>query len=178
MIRRTAGYLLVLLAAAYLYFMYNDTVISGILLFLILYLPVSALYLILAKGRIEAELERVPAMGETGRQIRAGAVVKNRSRMTGIRYELSLTVGNIYDKKRYCTAQPQEQAVTVAIALAEHLLGGDGAVRVHGGGFAGTIQAYVPRQKEIAFQQGMEAVLGQGCCHFLRIRPVGGAVLA
>ena len=62
MIRRTAGYLLVLLAAAYLYFMYNDTVISGILLFLILYLPVSALYLILAKGRIEAELERVPAM--------------------------------------------------------------------------------------------------------------------
>ena len=100
MIRRTAGYLLVLLAAAYLYFMYNDTVISGILLFLILYLPVSALYLILAKGRIEAELERVPAMGETGRQIRAGAVVKNRSRMTGIRYELSLTVGNIYDKKR------------------------------------------------------------------------------
>ena len=100
MIRRTAGYLLVLLAAAYLYFMYNDTVISGILLFLILYLPVSALYLILAKGRIEAELKRVPAMGETGRQIRAGAVVKNRSRMTGIRYELSLTVGNIYDKKR------------------------------------------------------------------------------
>ncbi len=78
----------------------------------------------------------------------------------------------------YCTAQPQEQAVTVAIALAEHLLGGDGAVRVHGGGFAGTIQAYVPRQKETAFQQGMEAVLGQGCCHFLRIRPVGGAVLA
>lgn len=78
----------------------------------------------------------------------------------------------------YCTAQPQEQAVTVAIALAEHLLGGDGAVRVHGGGFAGTIQVYVPRQKETAFQQGMEAVLGQGCCHFLRIRPVGGAVLA
>lgn len=78
----------------------------------------------------------------------------------------------------YCTAQPQEQAVTVAIALAEHLLGEDGAVRVHGGGFAGTIQAYVPRQKETAFQQGMEAVLGQGCCHFLRIRPVGGAVLA
>ncbi len=100
MIRRTAGYLLVLLAAAYLYFMYNDTVISGILMFLILYLPVSALYLILTKGKIEAELERVPAMGETGRQIRAGAVVKNRSRMTGIRYELSLTVGNIYDKKR------------------------------------------------------------------------------
>ena len=65
MIRRTAGYLLVLLAAAYLYFMYNDTVISGILLFLILYLPVSAPYLILAKGRIVAELERGPAIGET-----------------------------------------------------------------------------------------------------------------
>lgn len=100
MIKRLAGYLVVLLGAAYLYFMYNDTVISGILMFLILYMPASVLYLFLIKGKVMAELERVPAMGETGKQIRAGAVVRNKARVTGIRYELFLTVGNIHDKKR------------------------------------------------------------------------------
>ncbi|MDR3767054.1 MAG: galactokinase family protein [Butyricicoccus sp.] len=78
----------------------------------------------------------------------------------------------------YCVSAPQNQAVCVAIALAEHLLAGDGAVRVHGGGFAGTIQAYVPTEKQQAFLEGMESVLGKGCCHFLRIRAVGGAILA
>lgn len=78
----------------------------------------------------------------------------------------------------YCTARPQEQAVPMAIALAQHLLDGEGAVRVHGGGFAGTVQAYVPMARCEAFRTGMEAVLGTGCCHFLFIRPEGGAVIA
>ena len=69
------------------------------------------------------------------------------------------------------------QAVPLAIALAGQLLDGEGAVRVHGGGFAGTIQAYVPLSKLTAFKTGMEAVLGEGRCHVLRIRPVGGAVI-
>ena len=64
----------------------------------------------------------------------------------------------------YCTARPQEQAVPMAIALAQHLLDGEGAVRVHGGGFAGTVQAYVPMAGCEAFRTGMEAVLGTGCC--------------
>lgn len=76
-----------------------------------------------------------------------------------------------------CDGHPKEQAVPVAIAAAEHLLNGRGAVRVHGGGFAGTIQAYVPLEQVEAFRAGMEAILGDGCCHFLHIRPVGGAVL-
>ena len=60
---------------------------------------------------------------------------------------------------------------------AERLLDG-GAVRVHGGGFAGTIQAWVPLGDLEAFKNGMEALLGQGKCHVLRIRPVGGCVVA
>lgn len=78
----------------------------------------------------------------------------------------------------FCTCRPNEQAVPLTIALAQHLLSNDGAVRVHGGGFAGTVQAYVPVDKKEAFRAGMEAVLGQGCCHFLYIRLEGGIVIA
>ena len=66
------------------------------------------------------------------------------------------------------------QDVAVALALAEHYLGGRGAYRVHGGGFAGTIQAFVPFDILDSFVAGMDAVLGQGACHVLSIRPQGG----
>ena len=66
------------------------------------------------------------------------------------------------------------QDVAVALALAEHYLKGRGAYRVHGGGFAGTIQAFVPFDILDEFVAGMDAVLGQGACHVLSIRPQGG----
>lgn len=78
----------------------------------------------------------------------------------------------------YAASAPQQQAVGLTIALAQHLLAGRGAVRVHGGGFAGTVQAYVPADLVEDFTAGMEAVLGAGSCHALSIRPVGGAVIA
>ena len=78
----------------------------------------------------------------------------------------------------YCVSQPQAQAMNVTRALARHFLDGDGAVRVHGGGFAGTVQVYVPADKKEAFRTGMEAVLGKGSCHFFNIRPEGGAIIA
>ena len=53
-----------------------------------------------------------------------------------------------------------------------------GAIRVHGGGFAGTIQAFVPADLLEGFRTEMERVLGQGSCHVLTIRPVGGVRLA
>ena len=62
------------------------------------------------------------------------------------------------------------QDMAVALALAKRLLGGQGAARVHGGGFSGTIQAYVPLEKADDFKAGMEAVLGQGCCLFVKLR--------
>ena len=71
----------------------------------------------------------------------------------------------------------EHQEVGVTIAAAKHLLGGKGAVRVHGGGFAGTVQAFVPVEMLDEFKAGMEAILGEGRCHVLSIRPEGGAVL-
>ncbi len=68
----------------------------------------------------------------------------------------------------------EHQEVAVALALAEELLAGSGACRVHGGGFAGTIQAFVPVDRLDSFKAGMEAVLGEGKCHVLSITPNGG----
>ena len=65
----------------------------------------------------------------------------------------------------------------MTIAAAKHYLGGKGAVRVHGGGFAGTVQAFVPVELLAEFKANMEAILGEGRCHVLSIRPEGGAVL-
>ena len=69
------------------------------------------------------------------------------------------------------------QDLAVALALAEKLLDGRGACRVHGGGFAGTIQAFVPLDMLEHFRGGMDAVLGAGSCLVLSIRPAGGILL-
>ena len=71
----------------------------------------------------------------------------------------------------------QAQEVALALALAEKLLDGRGACRVHGGGFAGTIQAFVPRDMVEAFRTGIDNVLGQGSCQALSIRKEGGMQL-
>ena len=71
----------------------------------------------------------------------------------------------------------EEQAMAVALAVAERALGGRGACRVHGGGFAGTIQAFVPLEQLNEFRKQVESALGKGSCHVLSIRPVGGTVL-
>lgn len=71
----------------------------------------------------------------------------------------------------------REQAMAVALTAAEYALHGQGACRVHGGGFAGTIQAFVPLAICEDFQREIEQMLGAGCCHILSIRPVGGAVV-
>ena len=68
----------------------------------------------------------------------------------------------------------QHQDVAVALALCEHYLRGRGAYRVHGGGFAGTVQAFVPFDLLEEFRCGLDAALGQGACHVLSIRPQGG----
>ena len=68
----------------------------------------------------------------------------------------------------------EHQDVAVSLALCEHYLRGKGAYRVHGGGFAGTVQAFVPFALLESFRAGIDAVLGQGACHVLSIRPQGG----
>lgn len=70
-----------------------------------------------------------------------------------------------------------EQAVAVALALCDTLLQGRGAYRVHGGGFAGTVQAFVPMDMLSDFKTGIEKVLGSGSCHVLTIRKEGGILV-
>ena len=72
---------------------------------------------------------------------------------------------------------PAHQPVALALAMAGHYLKGRGARRVHGGGFAGTIQAFVPLDMVDEFRAGMDSVLGQGACRVTYIRPLGGCVL-
>ena len=69
------------------------------------------------------------------------------------------------------------QAVGVALSLCDVLLDGRGAFRVHGGGFAGTVQAFVPLDMLDTFKATVEGAIAPGCCHVLSIRPVGGAVI-
>jgi galactokinase len=72
----------------------------------------------------------------------------------------------------------RHQEVALALALSEQLLEGRGACRVHGGGFAGTIQAFVPVDMLERFQSEMDRVLGEGACQVLTIRALGGTRLA
>ena len=72
----------------------------------------------------------------------------------------------------------QQQAMAVALGLCEHYLQGKGAYRVHGGGFAGTVQAFVPFELLDSFRAGIDAALGEGACHVLSIRPQGGVEMA
>ena len=72
------------------------------------------------------------------------------------------------------TGAVAHQEVAIALAICDTLLAGKGAFRVHGGGFAGTVQAFVPLSMLDTFKTGIEAVLGAGSCHVLDIRPEGG----
>lgn len=84
---------------------------------------------------------------------------------------------SLYLQNTWSIADPKQQAIPMALAIGQELLEGTGAIRVHGGGFAGTIQAFVPVEKLTAFKSGMEKLLGTGMCHILHIRPQGGCVI-
>ncbi|MBQ8448043.1 MAG: galactokinase [Clostridia bacterium] len=68
---------------------------------------------------------------------------------------------------------PAEQGITLACAVANSVLAPEGVCRVHGGGFAGTIQAFVPAEKLEAFKSVMEAAFGKGAVTVLAVRPIG-----
>ena len=72
------------------------------------------------------------------------------------------------------TGATKDQAVALTLALCRKLLGSGGGYRVHGGGFAGTVQAFVPLDMLEEFRAGIDAVLGDGACHVLSIRREGG----
>lgn len=79
-----------------------------------------------------------------------------------------------YLQNLYSNSNVAEQGLPLAIALTKQFLGGKGACRVHGGGFAGTIQCYIPTEQLDSYKQMIEKVFGDGSCCVLNIRPVGG----
>ena len=74
----------------------------------------------------------------------------------------------------YSTKHPTKQDLPLAIMISKKVLKGRGAVRVHGGGFAGTIQAFVPNDLVDEYVYEIEKIFGENTCHKLTIRPVGG----
>ena len=79
-----------------------------------------------------------------------------------------------YLQNVYTNKDVQNQSVSIGLAVSESILGSHGVSRVHGGGFAGTIQAFVANDFVEAYKKGMDAVYGEGSCHVLKVRPFGG----
>ena len=74
----------------------------------------------------------------------------------------------------YCASSPKHQGLSAALAISQSILSGTGgAWRMQGGGFAGTIQAYVPGQLLERYHTAIEQVFGQGSCYVLRLREQG-----
>jgi galactokinase len=83
----------------------------------------------------------------------------------------------MYNQNIYDITHKDEQVVSLALALSELVLKGKGAWRVHGGGFGGTIQAFVPENLVDKYVETLEHVYGKGKCHKLFIRPEGAIKL-
>jgi galactokinase len=84
----------------------------------------------------------------------------------------------MYNQNIFDVVHKDEQVVSLALALSEMVLKGSGAWRVHGGGFGGTIQAFVPQEKLAEYVKVLEHVYGKGKCHKLFIRAKGSVKLS
>lgn len=74
----------------------------------------------------------------------------------------------------YSPGRVREQGISVGLAVSKSILGSHGVCRVHGGGFAGTIQAFVQNDFVEAYRCVLDSVFGEGSCHVLKVRPYGG----
>ena len=79
-----------------------------------------------------------------------------------------------YLQNVFSVSAVNEQGISLGLALSERILKGKGACRVHGGGFAGTIQCFVPNETLEEFKEKIEKVFGKGSCYVLNIRALGG----
>ena len=79
-----------------------------------------------------------------------------------------------YLQNVYAASDPQNQAVSIGLVMSEKVLGDKGVCRVHGGGFAGTIQAFVDDDHVDTYRRAMDSLFGEGSCHVLKIRKYGG----
>lgn len=113
---------------------------------------------------------------EENKRVQKALAALNQENLLAFESEI-LDSGNSsykYLQNVYSSSTPKDQSLALALALSEHILQKKGAHRVHGGGFAGTIQAFVPNDLVDAYKAQMDAVFGPGACKVLHIRPYGG----
>lgn len=113
---------------------------------------------------------------EDNKRVEAQVAALERGDFDGFK-ELIKGSGNSsfkYLQNVYSTHKTQEQGVSIGLAVSEKVLGDKGVCRVHGGGFAGTIQAFVPNDLVATYKETLEKVFGDGACYVLKIRPEGG----
>jgi len=79
-----------------------------------------------------------------------------------------------YLQNVFAPHKQEEQSLALGLLLTEKILGNDACCRVHGGGFAGTIQAFVPDDDVPRYKEEIEHYFGKGSCYVLKIRPSGG----
>jgi galactokinase len=95
---------------------------------------------------------------------------------------LKLIIDSGYSSWMYCqncytSKDVEEQGLSIALMVSEHLLNGRGGWRVHGGGFAGTIQAFVPNDLVEKYTAEMMEIFGQESCYQLMVRPSGASMI-
>lgn len=108
-------------------------------------------------------------------------VVKQAEAMRGNNLGIFLELENesgisssLYLQNIYVASESNKRNISLALAKSEIILMGTGASRVHGGGFAGTIQAFVPNELVTKYKEGMDSLFGQGSCNVLKVRKFGG----
>lgn len=79
-----------------------------------------------------------------------------------------------YLQNIYTNRDVQNQSMSISLAVSEAVLGEHGVCRVHGGGFAGTIQAFVENDYVETYRNALDNVFGEGACHVLKVRKYGG----
>ena len=147
------------------------------------------------RGVTEAELiGKIPALRESVGDravLRALHFIRENERV--MRARDALTEGRLSDffgavnesgassfkylQNVYTTKNVTEQGLSLALALADGYLGGEGASRVHGGGFAGTVQVFVKKEKLSGLVALMDSVFGEGAACAFSVRPLGAIVL-
>lgn len=112
--------------------------------------------------------DEVKRVREQGENLLKGDISKFLENVNSSGYSSFMYLQNIDNYK-----EPSYQPVAFSLALAHHILGSGGAVRIQGGGFAGSIIAFVPKEKTERYISEMDKVLGSGSCRVVNIRTVG-----
>jgi galactokinase len=122
-----------------------------------------------------AILRAIHFFNENKRVEKQSKALKNKDINTFFEYVLKSGNSSFtYLQNVFTTKNVSEQGLSLALAITDTCLSGKGAAwRVHGGGFAGTIQAFVPNGEVKEYKEKIDSCFGEGACHILRIRPYG-----